>query len=259
MVEIKTMSEYPCKYCNKRYNTKYYLDRHLFLCQFKHKPKSEKERDMNMNIPSLNDTQLQNVLTNILYRLDRAEANNKKLNEEIRLLKRKQRIHLEQFLNSDSGPDPIQTFREWMLNIPLTANHLEIVFKTDLLTGMQTCIREAMESMDIDGIPCCAFIQKQLVLYSYDIREKSTSPKWGILSKDELLSMLNILSSRFLQLFLRYSNEPSPAYAKIWYENEIIYSRKVMGKESCETTRANYIKEYLYNTLKRNFVEIEIL
>ena len=252
MVEINGMSDYPCKYCNTQFNTKYYLDRHIYLCQFKHKPKSEKQTEMNNHIPN-------NLLANILHRLERLETDNTKLKEEVRLLKRKQRIHLEQFLNSESGPVPMQTLREWIKNLQLTITHLEIVFKTDLLMAMITCIREALESMDTDGIPCCAFIQKQFMLYSYEIREKSASPKWGILAKDELFSILNLLASRFLQLFLRYSNNPSPAYSNIWYENEMIYSRKVMGKESCETTRANCIKEYLYNTLKRNFVEIEIL
>ena len=258
MVRINSMSDYLCKYCNKQFITKYYLDRHIFLCQFKHKSKSEKQTEMNNNIPSLTTTESNRLLENILYRLVKLETDNKKLKDEVRLLKRKQRIHLEQFLNSESGPIPTQTLREWMKSIPLTITHLEIVFKTDLLTAMMTCIREALESMDTDGIPCCAFIQKQFTLYSYEIREKSDSPTWGILSKDELFSILNVLSGRFIPLFSRYSNEPSPTYANIWYDNEMIYSRKVMGRE-CEDTRAKCIKEFLYNTLKRNFVEIEIL
>lgn len=259
MVEINGMSDYPCKYCNKHFNTKYYLDRHIFLCQFKHKSKSEKQTEMNNHIPSLTDAQSNRLITNIMHRLEKLETDNKKLKDDIRLLKRKQRIHLEQYLNSESGPVPTQTLREWMQKIPLTSTHLEIVFKSDLLTAMMTCIREALESMDTDGIPCCAFIQKQLVLYSYDIREKSGSPTWGILSKDELLSILNILSKRFIPLYLIYSNEPSPAYANLWDENHMIYLGKVVGRESCEDTRVKCIKEYLYNTLKRNFVEIEIL
>lgn len=252
MVEINRMCDNPCNYCNKKFLTKYYFDRHIVHCQSIHKSKSEKQREMNNNIPN-------NLVADILHRLATLETDNKKLKDEVRLLKRKQRIHLEQFLNSESGPVPTQTFREWMLKLELTITHLEIVFKTDLLTAMMTCIREAMESMDTDGIPCCAFIQKQFVLYSYDIREKSTSPIWGILGKDELLSILNILSRRFIPLFLIYSNEPSPAYATLWNENQMIYLGKVWGRESCEDTRVKCIKEYLYNTLKRNFVEIEIL
>jgi len=260
MVEINRMSEYSCNYCNKHFNTKYYFERHTFLCQFIHKSKSEKQREMESNnLPSLTVALSNRLIADILHRMDRLETDNKKLKDEVRLLKRKQRIHLEQYLNSESGPVPTQTLREWIKNIPLTITHLEIIFKSDLLTAMTACIREALESMDTDGIPCCAFIQKQFVLYSYDIREKSTSPTWGILGKDELLSILNILSRRFIPLFLIYSNEPSPAYATLWNENQMIYLGKVMGRESCEDTRVKCIKEYLYNTLKRNFVEIEIL
>ena len=259
MVGINRMSIYPCKYCNKKFNIKYSFEIHIRFCEFKHKSKLEKQRDMEYNIPSLTDSQSNELFSNIMYRIEKLETDNKKLKDEVRLLKRKQRIHLEQHLNSESGPVPTNTLREWMTKIPLTTTHLEIVFKSDLLTAMMTCIREALESMDIDGIPCCAFIQKQLVLYSYDIRDKSESPKWGILSKDEFLSILNILSKRFIPLYLRYSNEPSPVYANLWDENQLIYSRKVMGRESCEDTRAKCIKEFLYNTLKRDFVEIEIL
>ena len=129
MVRINSMSDYLCKYCNKQFITKYYLDRHIFLCQFKHKSKSEKQTEMNNNIPSLTTTESNRLLENILYRLVKLETDNKKLKDEVRLLKRKQRIHLEQFLNSESGPIPTQTLREWMKSIPLTITHLEIVFK----------------------------------------------------------------------------------------------------------------------------------
>ena len=252
-----------CIYCNKNYNIKYYLDRHTLLCKFLHKTKSEKQMEIESSSPSLTEIQSNKLLSNLIYDFEKMKHEMKKMKDEIRLLKRKQKIHLEQWLNSPSGPVPIQTLREWINYIPLRNEHIEMVFKSDLMTGMITCLKDALESMDIHGIPCCAFIQKQNTLYFYDVREKSintpSNPKWSIPSKDDIISVLSILSHRFLQLFLRYSNEPSPMFLRTWSENEMIYSRKVMGKESCENTRANCIKEYLFNTLKRNFVEIEIL
>jgi len=208
---------------------------------------------------SLTEIQSNKLLIQMMYEFEKMKAKMKKMEDKIRLLERKQKIHLEQWLNSSDGPVPIQTWREWMNHITITNDHLEIIFKTDLMTAMITCLKETLESMDFNEIPCCAFIQKQNTLYIYDIREKCLLPKWMIFSKEDMISMLSVLSYRFLQLFLRYSNEPSPTYSKTWNENEMIYSRKVMGKESCENTRANNIKDYLYNSLKRNFIEFEII
>lgn len=254
---------HPCIYCNKSYNIKYYFERHTLLCEFLHKSKSEKQMEIEPASPSLTDTQSNKLIIQMMYEFEKMKTKMKKMEDKIRLLERKQKIHLEQWLNSPSGPVPIQTLRELFQTIPITIEHLETIFKSDLLSAMLLCLKEALESMDIDGIPCCAFIQKPNILYFYDIREKSintpSNPKWSILSKDDIISVLSILSYRFLQLFLRYSNEPRPTYSRTWSENEMIYSRKVMGKESCETTRVNCIKEYLYNTLKQNFVEIEII
>jgi len=248
-----------CIYCHKNYNIKYYFERHTLLCKFLHKPKSDKQIEMESTSHSLTETQSNKLIVNMMYEFEKMKSEMKKMKEEIRLLKRKQKIHLEQWLNSSSGPVPIKTWREWINNIPLTMEHLEIVFKTDLMTGMITCLKDTFESIDLNEIPCCAFIQKQNTLYFYDIREKSQIPKWYLLSKDDMISILSLLSYRFLQLFLRYSNQPRPEYIKTWNENEMNYSRKVMGKESCENTRANSIKEFLYSTLKRNFIEFEIV
>ena len=251
-----------CIYCNKSYNIKYYFERHTLLCKFLHKSKSEKQMEIEPASPSLTENQSNKLLIQMMYEFEIMKTKMKKMEDKIRLLERKQKIHLEQWLNSPSGLVPTQKWREWFQIIPITVEHLETVFKSDLLSAMLLCLKDALESIDVNDIPCCAFIQKQNTLYFYDIRENSintSNPKWSILSKDDIISVLSILSHRFLQLFLRYSNEPSPTYSRTWSENEMIYSRKVMGKDSCANTRANSIKEYLFNTLKQNFVEIEIL
>lgn len=258
------MSSYNCLYCNKCYNIKYYYERHTLLCAFLHKSKKEKNMIIESGNPLLTDAQTKDLVLRLLYkveqqdiRIKKIEDRIKKVEDENRILKRKQGIRIEQYLNSEEVPVPTNTLTEWFKLIPLTTTHLETIFKSDLLTAMILCIREALESMDINGIPCCAFIQKKNILYSYDIRERS-SPKWEKLSNDDFISILSILSKRFIPMFLKYSNNPSSIYVNKWNENETIYLGKVRG-ESCETDRANAIKEYLYNTLKRNFMEIEIL
>jgi len=257
------MSYYQCLYCNKSYSTKYYCDRHTAFCsKFLHKSKMERRMETDTTNLMLTNSQVIQLLLDTTIKVEKQELEIQKMKKIIQSLTGKKKIHLEQWLNSPSGPVPTQTMREWIKKkIPVTIQHLEIVFKSDLLTAMFACLREALESLEIDGIPCCAFNQNQRQnhLYFYETRDESKPPKWMILSKEDLKSILNLLSHRFIQLYLPYSLNPSPPYDKTWSENHMIYSRKVMGKESDEDTRARCVKEFLFSHLKRNFNEIEIL
>jgi len=209
----------------------------------------------------MTDTQSNKLMINILYEFEKMKVEMKKMKDEIRLLKRRQKIHLEQWLNSSNGPVPEKTWREWFQTIPVSNKHLEIIFTKDLLSGIMECLKDAIEIYDKNELPCCAFIQKQNTLYFYDKKERNivlpeiNAGKWYILSKEDIQSILHTLSHRFLQLFLKYK----PKDVNQWNENEMIYSRKVMGKDTCENVRANSVKEYLYSILKRNFIEFEII
>ena len=75
------MSIYPCKYCNKKFSIKYSFEIHIRFCAFMHKPKSEKQREMEYSIPSLMDSQSNELLSNIMYRLEKLETDNKKLKD----------------------------------------------------------------------------------------------------------------------------------------------------------------------------------
>jgi len=243
-------------FCNKSYNIKYYYERHVLLCRFLHKSKTEKQIEMEPIDSKMTENQSNKLMINILYEFEKMKGEMKKMKDEIRLLKRRQKIHLEQWLNSSNGPIPEKTWREWFQTIPVSNKHLEIIFTKDLLSGIMECLKDAIEIYDKNELPFCAFIQKQNTLYMYDKREKTNGfAKWFILSKEDIQSILHTLSHRFLQLFLKYE----PKDINQWNENEMMYSRKVMGKDTCENTRANSVKEYLYSSLKRNFIEFEII
>jgi len=241
-------------FCNKCYNIKYYYERHVLLCRFLHKSKTERQMVMEPIDSKMTENQSNKLMINLLYEFEKMKVDMKKMKDEIRLLKRRQNIHLEQWLNSSNGPVPEKTCREWFQTIPVLNRHLEIIFAKDLLSGIIECLKDVIETYDNNELPCCAFIQKQNTLYFYDKREKNNGfAKWNILSKEDIQSILHTLSHRFLQLFLKY--EPKNKYQ--WNENEMMC--KVTGKESCENYRINSVKEYLYSSLKRNFIEFEII
>lgn len=246
-------------FCNKSYNIKYYYERHVLLCRFLHKSKTERQIEMEPTDTKMTDTQSNKLMINILYEFEKMKSEMKKMKDEIRLLKKRQKIHLEQWLNSSNGPVPEKTGREWFQSIPVLNRHLEIIFTKDLLSGIIECLKDAIETYDMNELPCCAFIQKQNTLYFYDKKERNlvlpdiNAGKWYILSKEDIQSILHSLSHRFLQLFLKYE----PKNINKWNENEMMC--KVIGKDTCENARINSVKEYLYSILKRNFIEFEII
>lgn len=243
-----------CMFCNKSYNIKYYYERHVLFCRFLHKSKTDKQIEMEPTDTKMTENQSNKLIINLLYEFEKMKVDMKKMKDEIRLLKRRQKINLEQWLNSSNGPVSKKTCREWFQSIPILNRHLEIIFTKDLLSGIIECLKDAIELYDNNELPFCAFIQKQNTLYSYDKREKNNDfPKWNILSKEDIQSILHTLSHRFLQLFLKYE----PKDINKWNENEMMC--KVMGKESCEKYRINSVKEYLYSVLKRNYIEFEII
>lgn len=243
-----------CIICSATFGNKYYYSRHELMCRFMYKSKHEKRDDIESIDTKLTETQKDKLLSNLLYDFEKMKSEFDKMKEDVRLLKRKQKVSLEKWLNSPSGPIPQKTWRDWVLSIPVLNSHLELVFKNDLFVGMIECLKNAIDSYT-EILPICAFHQKQKTLYYYNYREKTQVNKWEILDNEEMKKILNLLNHRFLQLFLKYE----PTQLEQWSENEMMYSRKVMGKDMCENTRSSRIQEWLYSTLKRNFVEIEIL
>jgi hypothetical protein len=116
------------------------------------------------------------------------------------------------------------------------------------------------------NIPFCSFIQKNKTLFVYRIpfstsssSEENKNSKWEIMTHDEMKKTLNLLSFRFLQAFIKWKQDNYFPENQEWQEKTMIYSKKVIGQDICENTRAHRILDWLISNIERNFVEYEIV
>jgi hypothetical protein len=248
---------YLCILCNRGYDEKYFYERHQFVCKFMFKSKKEKQNKMESIDTKFTECQKDKLLTNLLYEIEKMKIDHKRdmenINKKLSILTKKQKIDLENWLNSSCNLSPEISWRVWIESIPILNCHLEMVFKSDLLTGIIQCFTDVIQHPNIKIIPFYAFVQKPNTIYSYDNREKTTK-KWKMMNNEEIKKIIAILSDSFLKLFQKYT----PTDINTWKENEMIYSQKIMGMESC-IKRVNILKDHIYSLLKRDFVEYEFI
>lgn len=251
---------YKCDYCNSTFHLQYYKDNHVIFCEkFLNKTRKEKEF---MFDRKLNDNERDKLLRNLLYDFEKQKKEIEKLKKEISSLKKRQKISIIKWLNSDSGLKPGITIKEWVLSIPLTEDHLYKIFEENLTQGLLACLKDAIESA-VD-IPICSFSQKIKTVYVYkndDTQKGKEKEKiWEQLNMIELNKLIKILSHRFLVKFIQWKQENRELINSNdeWCEKEMLYSKKIIGQDICDNTRASIVNKWLYETVLRNFVEVEL-
>lgn len=254
---------YQCLYCSNAYEIKLNYDRHRFICMFKHKSKSQKQNDLENIEPKLTETERDKLIRSMFLKIQKMDTVIHHLKEDIDKLKKKQKINILEFLNSENGIVPILPLKEWIYQIDVSISHLIKAFETDLIQGMMECLKQAI--IISPNIPFCSFIQKNKTLFVYRIPIISTSnskpkPRWEIMNHDEMKKLLVILAYRFLQIFMQWKEENYFPEEKEWQEKMMIYTKKITDIcENTQNTRAHRILDWFINYIQRNFVEYEII
>jgi hypothetical protein len=231
---------------------------------FKHKSNSQKQKELETIEPKLTESERDKLIRSMFYKIQKMDITIKELKKEMIVLKKKQRINILEHLNSENGIIPCLTLKEWIFAIDVSISHLIKVFETDLIQGMIECLKQAI--LVSPNIPFCSFIQKNKTLFVYRINTSSMSStsdtdikKWEIMTHDEMKKTLNLLSFRFLQIFIQWKQTNYFPDNEEWQEKVMIYSKKVMCQDICENTRAHRILDWLITAIQRNFVEYEIV
>ena len=193
------------------------------------------------------------------------ETTIKELKNDMIILKKKQRINILEHLNSENGILPSLSLKDWIKHIDVSVSHLIKVFETDLIQGIIECLKQAI--LISPNIPFCSFIQKNKTLFVYRISSSSSSSasssnvgaKWEIMTHDDMKKAFNLLAFRFLQVFIKWKQDNYFPDNEEWQEKIMIYSKKIIGQDICENTRAHRILDWLITTIQRNFVEYEII
>ena len=260
---------YLCKYCdNRSFECKLTYEKHMLICMFKHKSNSQKRKELETIEPKLTESERDKLIRNMFYKIKKMDIIIKELKDDIVKLKKNKKINILEHLNSENGIIPVLPLKKWIYNIDINQNHLFKVFETDLVQGIIDCLKQAI--LIHPNIPFCSFIQKNKTLFVYRVSsspssseecvdEKELLSKWEIINHDEMKKALNLLSFRFLQIFIKWKQDNYIPDNEEWQEKTMIYSKKIMGQDICENTRAHRIQDWLINTIQRNFIEYEIV
>ena len=253
---------YLCKYCdNHTFDSKLNYERHMLICMFKHKSKSQKQKELESIEPKLTDSERDRLIRSMLLKIQKMDNTIKELKNDVVILKKKQRINILEHLNSENGILPSLSLKDWIYHIDVSVSHLIKVFETDLIQGIIECLKQAI--LISPNIPLCSFIQKNKTLFVYRISSASSATniiiRWEIMTHDEMKKALNLLAFRFLQVFIQWKQDNYFPDNEEWQEKIMIYSKKIMGQDICENTRAHRVLDWLITTIQRNFVEYEII
>ena len=185
---------------------------------------------------------------------------NNKLQNEVAELKRwvqvkKRKIVIVDWLNENYQIN--ENYKEFVNNIVVTSNLLEIIFQTNLIEGIQRIFEEYMSKIEDQKIPLKSFDQKNNTIYVYN--EKS---KWEVLSSEDFNNIVSILSKKILVEFKIWQDKNehqlyTDDFSVIYIQN----TKKVIGGDiPLEKLRAQihrnlykYLKQNLQNTIEYEF------
>jgi hypothetical protein len=239
--------KYSCKNCTKQFHTKVKLEHHLPTCCWLYTPRKTKEEELESIEARLTDGQRDKLLRDVMYQLNQMQQKMNKMSLEITQLKTKQRIHILKYLNSPSMILPKESVVEWFQNIPISQQHLEQVFQYDLMAGIKMCISDHIHSSTFLKIPLplCAFTQKTKTIYIFE-------SSWSSLDTTKMKKLLNVLFSRFFQLFLKWEIEQEEyLLSEEGQEKDMLYMKKMMEGQKENMTRINKLFASVYTMIQK--------
>ena len=245
-----------CVHCGKSYTRKISLEKHTILCGIVHMTKREKqiEEEETTNLPS--QQQLYKMLLEIAHRYNVLEE---KVNEIQKWTdKKKTKINIINWLNSNTSLIPQNEFNEYMNHIIVKEEDIHYLMDTNN-TIIQTINKTLEDNINKDKkniIPIFCFTQKQNIFYVY------SNNKWRECEKSELIHFMNHLHRKFVkQLFEWYTNnktmiQNNDSYAEIYNKTTL----KLMSADFRQDNILTKIKTGLFNHLKydlKNVLEYE--
>jgi hypothetical protein len=146
-------------------------------------------------------------------------------------------------------------YTDWLAGINITRNHLDLVFKSDMVNGCNQILQSLLDTHETNR-PIKAFDQKENVLFIYN-----ETNQWEMLEPSMFAKLMNILSKKILTEFIKWQTENKD---KMYHDEfSYMYARnlqKIMGGNLTQEQINTRIKRDLYNYLKmnlRNVVEYE--
>jgi len=251
------MENHFCKYCNRHFRFKDLYDQHIATCEFFHRRQRERDRDIETfeQLPSPQE----------MYKLVQyLMVQNARLTKDVEKLKqasnRRQKRAILEWLNGDSNPNPPHSFVEWSKTMPVTDEHLQLVFSDTLTDGIKACLKAFLQETATK--PICAFSQKPGVFYIYDgppkceaNEENLAEPTWRLMIGEDYERWMSRVSHRFLQEFMKWqeANRAILYSCEAEKERNIDYMRKISGGGAVQEDRRNTdLRKWLFSKIEQS-------
>ena len=245
-----------CKNCDKEYHRQSAFDKHKLLCI---------GGDPQTPLTTLNSGGILGVcgssthseardgsplqLRSIIIELVKS---NNKLRKDVEELKRwvqtkKRKVIIVDWLNENYKPP--ENYKEFISKLCIAREHLEIIFKSNIIDGIQEILQDFMNNPDNpDNCPFKSFDQKDNIIYVYN--EES---KWVLLSSTEFNNIISVIIKNILAELKIWQDENAQ---KLYTEDfSVIYVqnvKKVIGGDIPIDKQRNKIHRNLYKYLKMN-------
>jgi len=248
---MTSIHDFRCKKCDKKYYRQTAYDKHIIWCSNNDSPTPllnsiiEKNEQKKIVTTTLNGLPLQEIVVELINCNIKLRKDVEELKKWVQTKKRK--INILEWLNETPGSNPTQTnYKDYMVNLIVSRKDLEIVFNTDLITGVQDILEKYFSENDM--APFQSFDQKDNLIYAYT--EKS---KWELLSNDDFNKMIFKITKQFLTEFQRWKEENEDKLYTDHFSTIVIQNtKKVIGGNISLEKQQDKIHRNLYKYFKKN-------
>ncbi len=238
-----------------------HYDRHVLMCNFMGKTRQKRKQEDNKadSLPSLEE-----MFTIVVEMTTKYMQLDRKVEEMSRWVETKKRkVDILEWLDNNYMVMPV-TYDEWLQQIIITREHLELVFASDYIQGISNILSALLPET---SRPLKAFDLKENYIYVYtssssaavstssssaDVSTSSSAAsQWALLTQEQFHKLLNILSRGLMDHFIEWQKENRHRM----YSDEftLIYTtnvKKIMGGHVSREVINNSIKRNLYRLLK---------
>jgi hypothetical protein len=234
-----------CVNCNKTYSRQSAYDKHKIFC----------------NESDPNTIKLDNIDTLTLHEIviELVKSNNK-LRKDVEELKRwvhtkKRKIIILDWLNENyvNNKKPLQNYKDFMSKCVITRESLEIIFKTNIIDGIQEILNTYIQNIDQDQdqdqvLPLISFDQKDNAIYVFN--EKN---KWQLLSTTDFANIFSQLLKSIMEEYYKWKTENEAnlydeEFSDIYLQN----TKKILGGDMSIDKQREKVHRNLYKYLKKN-------
>jgi len=246
------MTEYKCKVCAKEYRLKHNYDRHVILCSFLSKSRSEQNDELDMaeeDVPKIHE--LYRIIQSLSLRMDKLEKENQILQNY-----HKKKMNIVDWLNAMTEK-PETNFEIWMKTVVFVnvSNSLNVVYDDTLIMGLKHLFRCIIDNSQGIMLPIRCFNKKVNTFYVYE------NNSWKQILNSEFDKDLNKVCNQFI---IDFKNNWYLVHCEKMETDErykdmyINYYKKILGGDDkmSDDARFQKLRHYLYDIMKEDIKSV---